>query len=257
MYNCPMSTTMKWSLAALAIILVALGARSIVLKYATSNGGSSGQVACTMEALLCPDGSGVGRQGRACVFAACPSPATGYYTGTLRQSSGQFQLILPAPVGAGQEVSYVMPLDIAVSNGLAQLVGKNVRAYGDFREGNVLQVDHLEAAENSDPSLGTAGVGQSAYVNGVRITLDRITADSRCPADVQCIQAGSVTAVVHLQSDTDSATTTIVSGAAPVGFDSFHVSIARVEPQRTSTHVPDPKSYLVTFRVVPNAVPVL
>ena len=30
------------------------------------------QVACTMEAKLCPDGSSVGRSGPRCEFAACP-----------------------------------------------------------------------------------------------------------------------------------------------------------------------------------------
>lgn len=32
------------------------------------------QVACTMEARLCPDGSAVGRQGPHCEFAACSAP---------------------------------------------------------------------------------------------------------------------------------------------------------------------------------------
>jgi hypothetical protein len=31
------------------------------------------QIACTMEAKLCPDGSYVGRQGPQCEFAACPT----------------------------------------------------------------------------------------------------------------------------------------------------------------------------------------
>lgn len=30
------------------------------------------QVACTMDAKLCPDGSAVGRQGPNCEFAPCP-----------------------------------------------------------------------------------------------------------------------------------------------------------------------------------------
>lgn len=32
--------------------------------------------ACTMEAKICPDGSGVGRSGPNCEFAPCPTPAT-------------------------------------------------------------------------------------------------------------------------------------------------------------------------------------
>jgi hypothetical protein len=30
------------------------------------------QIACTMDAKMCPDGSYVGRQGPKCEFAACP-----------------------------------------------------------------------------------------------------------------------------------------------------------------------------------------
>jgi len=36
----------------------------------TSNGGNQEQ--CTLEAMLCPDGSAVGRSGPNCEFAACP-----------------------------------------------------------------------------------------------------------------------------------------------------------------------------------------
>lgn len=34
------------------------------------------QVACTMDAKICPDGSYVGRQGPRCEFAACPGANT-------------------------------------------------------------------------------------------------------------------------------------------------------------------------------------
>lgn len=33
--------------------------------------------ACTMDAMMCPDGSAVGRQGPNCEFAPCPAPAEG------------------------------------------------------------------------------------------------------------------------------------------------------------------------------------
>jgi hypothetical protein len=39
--------------------------------------GGSGQVACTMEAKICSDGSSVGRSGPKCEFAACPAFPTG------------------------------------------------------------------------------------------------------------------------------------------------------------------------------------
>jgi plastocyanin len=37
-----------------------------------NNPGGNGQVGCTLEAKLCPDGSSVGRSGPNCEFAACP-----------------------------------------------------------------------------------------------------------------------------------------------------------------------------------------
>lgn len=55
-------------LVAGVIILAAVGV-FFVIQGRTQSGG---QVACTMEAKLCPDGSSVGRQGPKCEFAPCP-----------------------------------------------------------------------------------------------------------------------------------------------------------------------------------------
>jgi hypothetical protein len=50
------------------IILIAIGAFFVI----QNKNGGGGQIACTMEAKLCPDGSAVGRQGPNCEFAPCP-----------------------------------------------------------------------------------------------------------------------------------------------------------------------------------------
>lgn len=54
------------------ILFLALGG-----VYALLEDWSSKQVACTMEAKLCPDGSAVGRTGPACEFPACPDSPSG------------------------------------------------------------------------------------------------------------------------------------------------------------------------------------
>ncbi len=47
------------------------------------NGGTANaQVACTMDAKMCPDGSYVGRSGPSCQFAACPSGTNTLFTAT-------------------------------------------------------------------------------------------------------------------------------------------------------------------------------
>lgn len=42
----------------------------------SENGSSSANTACTMEAKICPDGTGVGRVPPSCEFAPCPTTAT-------------------------------------------------------------------------------------------------------------------------------------------------------------------------------------
>ncbi|MEX2008407.1 MAG: hypothetical protein WD850_02890 [Candidatus Spechtbacterales bacterium] len=60
---------MKWPLIALTILTLALAGGFYV--WYTSGDGEE-EVACTLEAKLCPDGSAVGRTGPNCEFAECP-----------------------------------------------------------------------------------------------------------------------------------------------------------------------------------------
>lgn len=59
----------KWvvlSLITLVLIIISVGTAYYFLN-------SNKQIACTLEAKLCPDGSSVGRTGPKCEFAACPN----------------------------------------------------------------------------------------------------------------------------------------------------------------------------------------
>lgn len=64
-----MKTYITVAAAVLVLILLAGGAY-----FYMSSGHTSGKIACTQEAKLCPDGSSVGRSGPNCEFALCPSP---------------------------------------------------------------------------------------------------------------------------------------------------------------------------------------
>lgn len=55
------------------LLLVLLGAAGYVI-FQSEKGPKPGE-ACTMEALVCPDGSSVGRVPPSCDFAPCPEPA--------------------------------------------------------------------------------------------------------------------------------------------------------------------------------------
>jgi hypothetical protein len=241
-------TKHAWAKLVLPFIILGIGG-FISLTYRDNP--NSGEYACTEEALQCPDGSYVGRTGPVCAFAPCPSMPS--VTGILRQNSNGFQLITGAPEG-GHEVSYVLPITVNVTNALGQLVGKKVRAYGTFSEGNTLSVERLEElpGESGEAELGEIGVGKSIFINGVKIILNEVVSDSRCPADAVCVWVGAVTANVTLQSDTDKTTLQITSGADPIPFDSFQVSIAGAEPSPLVGKKISQKDYLITFRVAAN-----
>lgn len=57
------------------VLIVVVGAGAFIYRNTMEQPlAPEGEVACTMEARLCPDGSAVGREGPNCEFAACPAP---------------------------------------------------------------------------------------------------------------------------------------------------------------------------------------
>lgn len=240
---------MTKKITVLLLVVLVIGVYAAYSYFGKRNQNPAG-VACTQEAFQCPDRSYVGRTGPQCEFQACPNQPS--FVGILKQDSSGFALIVPSPGNTG-DVSYRMPLIVKVTNVVGQLVGQKVKVYGTFVKDATLNVERIESlpGDAGDPTLGEIGVGQTKFVNGVRITLNKIVSDSRCPINVQCIQAGSVTLNIHLESDTDKETRDIVSTDV-VPFDSFKISVANIKPSRSSTEAPLPESYLVTFKVLAN-----
>lgn len=224
------------------LVLIVLGGAGVWLYNRTPK---ESQVACTMEALSCPDGSYVGRSGPQCQFSACPGTS---FVGTLVKTQNGFVLHTDAPKENTQEVVYVLPLSITTD--ISQYMNKKIKVEGTFKEGNTFNVQHVAPFSGtlSDPTLGEVTVGQSVLINGVRVTLNKIVSDSRCPKEVDCVWAGNVVAEVTLQSNTDKETIQINSDKAPILFDSYKISIANVSPDR-SVHVQSIKEYTVTFQV--------
>ena len=230
------------------VFLAALGALWYYSGHVPGSSGRSGGIACTMEALMCPDGSGVGRTGAACRFSACPEMPQ--ITGELQRDASGFRLMTQASTTA-PGATYVMPLLIATSTAQPYL-NQRVSVSGTFTEGNMLRVTSIMAApEGSDPHEAVVGVGETKLIDGVQVTLNRVVQDSRCPVDAQCIEAGAITASVTLKSDTDRETIDMPSDQVPHAFDAFQVSIVNVAPDRHSGVEPAPASYRVTFRVDP------
>ncbi len=97
--------------------------------------------------------------------------------------------------------------------------------------------------------LKVGGVEETA---GVIIRLDAISADSRCPSDVTCIQAGKVDADITFAVDEYiSATTTISSDKVSRAIKGYEVSISKVSPVKNSKESITPDQYEITFIITP------
>ena len=240
----------KNSLIILAVLIAILGGTIYWYSPAARQKGSE-QVFCTMEALLCPDGSGVGRQPPKCKFSACPNIDS--ITGELQKDANGYKLMLPSPVEGVSSITYTMPLLTDSASRYDSFVNKRVTVRGTFTEGNTLKVADITEASAAEggsiAEMGTLSVGETKLISGVKITVNKIVGDSRCPAGVQCIQAGYVTANVTLASDTDKETVDMNSNAAPKAFDSFAVSIVDVAPQKAASREISLSDYRFTFRV--------
>jgi hypothetical protein len=66
------------------LVLVAV-ISGLVLTFTFNKSKDVPPLACTMEAMICPDGSAVGRTGPNCEFAACPTPVSQDVPGDLNQ----------------------------------------------------------------------------------------------------------------------------------------------------------------------------
>lgn len=229
------------------LIVIVLGLVGYGIYFYGNKAQNPEEIACTADALICPDGTGVGRTGPQCTFAPCPNKPS--FLGTLRETDTGFDLVYGEPAEGEVETMYSIPLIVKEGDIEPQLVGKKVEVFGTFTEGSTLSVSRIEPA-GGDPSLGEVGVGETVFINGLRVTLNKLVQDSRCPIDAQCIEAGGVTANVTFESDTEKVTRNMASDEVPTSFDSFKISIEEINPPRYSNSEPKADSYVLTFKVV-------
>jgi hypothetical protein len=111
------------------------------------------------------------------------------------------------------------------------------------------------AAVEADESL-TLRVGESARVEATDLTVsfEEVSSDSRCPKDVNCIQAGE--AVIQLAVRTGADERTLLEFAVPPGggsaaksFKSFRVTVVELHPERLSTHSIESSDYVATVKI--------
>lgn len=94
-----------------------------------------------------------------------------------------------------------------------------------------------------------AKIGQSLNFPGLKITPLSIAEDSRCPQDVQCIQAGTVRVVISVVSGMGTSTNTLSLGKF-VTTEAEKITFLSATPERMTTTAPKPNEYVLTFEVI-------
>lgn len=113
----------------------------------------------------------------------------------------------------------------------------------------------LMAAARLDESL-TLRLGESARVEDFDLTVSfaEVSSDSRCPKDVNCIQAGE--AVIQLELRTDAGERAVIELTVPPGgssvaksFGAFLVTVVELHPEKESDKTIDPSAYRATVKI--------
>ncbi len=91
-------------------------------------------------------------------------------------------------------------------------------------------------------------IDQRVLLSGVYVTPSKVTYDSRCAKDVQCIQAGTVELGVLLESGSLSQSVIITLGK-PFYFAERQVTLTSVTPSKLSTKVLKDSDYRFSITV--------
>ena len=92
------------------------------------------------------------------------------------------------------------------------------------------------------------GLGQTITDNDIRIHPLKLESDSRCPLDVNCIQAGTVRITVELKREGESKSISLSLGES-VRFGDKRVEFSSVDPQKYSKVTITPETYRFVFLV--------
>jgi hypothetical protein len=93
----------------------------------------------------------------------------------------------------------------------------------------------------------TAGIGQVAYTNGLRMRPVAVVEDSRCPVDVQCVWAGRLVVRSEVIGGSWHETRDLELGK-PQQIADGALTLVSTVPQKKAGAVIDPRSYRFTFR---------
>lgn len=96
--------------------------------------------------------------------------------------------------------------------------------------------------------ISTIGLHEPLTINDKTFTIEAVIEDSRCPSNVQCIQAGRVRANMGIQSLMGTSTMEIEPGV-PVTTENLEITLTDVLPYPNTTYQILPEEYRFTLSI--------
>lgn len=103
------------------------------------------------------------------------------------------------------------------------------------------------STEEATTSTVVLHTHETATFHDLRLTLNAVVQDYRCPIDVKCIQAGSIVANVMIKKGDIVETRNFPSDEVPYPFGEYRISISDVAPKAMSKKKISDEEYAVTF----------
>jgi hypothetical protein len=94
--------------------------------------------------------------------------------------------------------------------------------------------------------------GSSVFVSGTSfaVRFNRVTGDSRCPADVVCIQGGdAIVAITVIEDDVRVDLDLHTGSMQPVMYGSYTITLVQLAPYPFSSRPIQPQDYRATLKV--------
>lgn len=92
----------------------------------------------------------------------------------------------------------------------------------------------------------TAGLGQIAAVDVIRIRPIKVVEDSRCPALARCVWEGRLTVRARMNGPGWTQIRDFELGV-PQAVDQYRIALIQAEPQKAAPGPIDPRAYRFTF----------
>jgi hypothetical protein len=109
-------------------------------------------------------------------------------------------------------------------------------------------ISDIKTVDNESENVSLK-MGETGQKDNLHMTFTSVVQDSRCPIDVQCIQAGTVVINTTLSAHGKTINKNISLDKGSGEFEGYKISVISVSPDRKSKSEIKSNAYIVTFHI--------